>query len=220
MTYTHKLARRLAISRKLGMSTAFALLAACAGDTTAPEAPASPNAPSEPASPSAPLGFRVLPGSITIEVNQRIRFRGELRGSRDGLRVPPMRWEATGGTITSDGTFSASRAGTYKVIGRSRIHRPDTSVVVVVPRQPTVERVRVTPRTPRVVVGKKRTFTAVGRLGNGTNTAIKVNWSATGGTIDAAGNFVAGDTPGTYAYYCTLHGTPDGNGMVGTVVVE
>jgi plastocyanin len=26
--------------------------------------------------------------------------------------------------------------------------------------------------------------------------------------------------PGTFAYYCQLHGTPDGNGMVGTVVVE
>jgi plastocyanin len=29
------------------------------------------------------------------------------------------------------------------------------------------------------------------------------------------------NTPGTFAYYCQLHGTPDGqNGMVGTVVVE
>jgi len=28
------------------------------------------------------------------------------------------------------------------------------------------------------------------------------------------------DKPGTFAYYCQLHGTPDGNGMVGTVVVE
>jgi plastocyanin len=29
------------------------------------------------------------------------------------------------------------------------------------------------------------------------------------------------DTPGTFAYYCELHGTPDGTGgMVGTLVVE
>jgi len=28
------------------------------------------------------------------------------------------------------------------------------------------------------------------------------------------------DTPGTFKYYCLLHGTADGNGMVGTVVVE
>jgi len=109
-----------------------------------------------------------------------------------------MRWEATGGTITPDGTFSARRPGTYQVIGRSRIHRPDTSVVVVVPRQPKVERVRVTPRTPEIVLGRKRTFTAVGRLPDGTHTAIRVNWSATGGTISEAGVYQAGETPGTY----------------------
>ena len=28
------------------------------------------------------------------------------------------------------------------------------------------------------------------------------------------------DTPGTFKYFCQLHGTPDGNGMVGTVIVE
>jgi hypothetical protein len=195
MTYTHKLARRLAISRKLGVSTVFALLAACAGDSTAPEAPTDPSAPSAPASPS---GFRVLPSAVTLEVDQSVRFRGELRTSRTGLRMPPMRWEATGGTITGDGTFSASRPGTYRVIGRSRIHRPDTSVVVVVPRQPKVERLRVTPRTPELVAGGKRTFTAVGRLPDGTNTAIRVNWSATGGTISQAGVYEAGDSAGTY----------------------
>jgi plastocyanin len=27
------------------------------------------------------------------------------------------------------------------------------------------------------------------------------------------------DTPGTFSYYCVLHGTPGGNGMSGTVVV-
>ncbi len=198
MTYTYKLARRLAISRKLGLSTAFALLAACAGDSTAPEAPGDSSAPSAPASLTAPLGFRVLPSAVTLEVDQSVRFRGELRTSRTGLRMPPMRWEATGGTITSDGTFSARRPGTYRVIGRSRIHRPDTSVVVVVPRQPKVERLQVTPRTPEIIVGRKRTFTAVGRLPDGTHTAIRVNWRATGGTISPAGVYEAGDSAGTY----------------------
>jgi plastocyanin len=30
---------------------------------------------------------------------------------------------------------------------------------------------------------------------------------------------IAFDTPGAYQYYCTLHGTPGGNGMSGTVTV-
>jgi hypothetical protein len=135
---------------------------------------------------------------VTVEVNQPIRFRGELRSARADLRTPPTRWEATGGTITSDGTFSAGRPGTYRVIGRSRVHRPDTSVVVVVPPQPKIERVRVTPRTPELVIGAKRTFTAVGRLVDGTHTAIRVNWSASGGSISEAGVYRAGDSAGTY----------------------
>ena len=198
MTYTYRISRRLAISRKLVTPTALALLAACAGDTTAPEASGDPSPPSAPTSPTAPLGFQVLPRSVTVEIDQPVRFRGELRSARDGVRLPPLRWEASGGTITPDGMFSASRAGTYRVIGRSRVHRPDTSVVVVVPRQPRVERVRVTPRTPEVDPRSKRTFTAVGRLPDGTHTAIRVNWSATGGSISEAGVYVAGEEPGTY----------------------
>lgn len=198
MTYTYKISRRLAISRRFVTPTALALVAACAGDTTAPEGTGDPHTPSAPTSPTAPLGFRVMPGSITVEVNQQVRFRGELRSAREGVRVPPLRWEATGGTITPDGVFTAGRAGTYRVIGRNRIHRPDTSVVVVVPRQPRVERVRVTPRTPELDPGAKRTFSAVGRLPDGTHTALRVNWSATGGSISTAGVYVAGDEPGTY----------------------
>jgi plastocyanin len=28
------------------------------------------------------------------------------------------------------------------------------------------------------------------------------------------------DTPGTYTFYCTFHGSPDGEGMAGTIIVE
>ncbi|HEU4524798.1 MAG TPA: hypothetical protein VFR62_07230 [Gemmatimonadales bacterium] len=204
MTYTHKLARRLALSRDWAMLTVL-LLAACAGDTTAPEA-ADPSAPSEP---TAPYGFRVLPGSVTIEVDQRIRFRGVIRTSRGRETPPRMEWKASGGAIQPNGTFSASRPGTYRVIGRSydgqlaRMRAPDTAVVVVVKPQPKVVDIRVTPRTPELYAGGKRTFTAVGRLPDGTNTAIRVNWSATGGTVDQAGIYQARNEPGTYRVVAT-----------------
>jgi hypothetical protein len=187
------------------MLTALVLLAACAGDTTAPEA-ADPSAPSEP---TAPLGFRVLPGSVTIEVHQRIRFRGVIGTSRGRETPPRMEWKASGGTIERDGTFFASKPGTYRVIGRSydrqraRLQRPDTAVVVVVSRQPKVVDIRITPRTPELYADQKRTFTAVGRLPDGTSTAIRVNWSATGGTIDQAGIYQARNNPGTYRVVAT-----------------
>ena len=210
MTYTHKLARRLALSRDWAMLSALVLLAACAGDTTAPEGPADPSAPSEP---SAPHGFRVLPGSVTIEVDQRIRFRGEIKNVPGLVRAPVMEWKASGGTINAHGVFWASTPGTYEVVGRSRgsdrafIKRPDTSVVVVVAKQPKVVDVRVTPRTPRLYAGQKRTFTAAGLLPDGTSTAIRVNWSASGGTIDQAGIYRATSTPGAYHVVAT---TPNG----------
>ncbi len=116
MTYTYKLARRLAISRNLAMLNVLVVLAACAGETTAPEAPATPSSPL----PHAPVGLHVLPGTVTIETNQQIRFRGELRTLRGQVFLPPLNWEASGGTIDSAGRFSARRPGTYRVVGRGR----------------------------------------------------------------------------------------------------
>src|SRR5919106_4343550 len=112
MTYTYKLARRLAISRNFAMLHVLILVAACAGDTTEPEVPAIPSTPSAPAAPS---GFRVLPGTVTIETDQRIRFRGELRTLRGHVSSPQLSWEASGGRIDSVGNFSATLPGTYRV---------------------------------------------------------------------------------------------------------
>jgi hypothetical protein len=196
------------------MYPALVALAACAGDSTAPSVPETAAQPTAPSEPTTPLGFRVHPGTITLEVNQRFRFRGEFSTGRGSVRTPPMEWKSTGGTIEANGTFSADRPGRYRVIGRSRErdhtrgHRPDTSVVVVVPRQPDVIGVRVTPRAPRLQAGQRRAFTAVGRLPNRTNTAIRVNWSASGGSIDRAGVFRAGSVPGTYRVIASnLRGT-------------
>jgi hypothetical protein len=206
MTYTHKLARRLALSRASARLTVLVLLAACAGDATAP-APDQPAGPTAPPSGGGDHGFRVLPGSMTIEVNQRIRFRGEFNSARGHVRQLPMHWKATGGTVEVDGTFYASKPGTYRVIGRilspQRKLKPDTSLVAVVKRQPDLVAIQVTPRTPTLAVADRRTFTAVGRLPDSTNTAIAVKWRATGGTITEAGIYSAGDTPGSYQVIAT-----------------
>jgi hypothetical protein len=177
------------------------LVAACAGDTTEPEVPALPNTPSAPA---APNGFRVLPGTVIIETEQQIRFRGELRTVRGHISSPRLSWEASGGTIDSLGNFSATAPGTYRIVGRRFAHgrvasyRPDTSVVVVIRRVPGVTRVRVTPRQPTVVAGETIGFTAEGRIPGGEKVPIGVTWTATGGTIDPAGVYRAGHLPGSY----------------------
>jgi len=206
MTYPDKLARRLAISRNLAMLSVLVLFAACAGETTAPEVPAPPTTP---AAPNGPVGFRVLPGTVTIETHQRIRFRGEVRTLKGQVYAPRLVWEASGGSINSDGIFSAGKPGTYRVVGRgngrasAHARRPDTSVVVVVPPQPGLTGIRVSPRPQLLQAGEKRVFTARGELANGTNAAIGGTWAATGGTIDPAGLYQAGSSSGEYHVIAT-----------------
>lgn len=203
MTYTYKLARRLALSRNLGMLTALVLLAACAGETTGPTTPTTPGAP------SAAVGFRVLPGTVTLETGQEIRFRGEMRTLGGQVSEPALSWEASGGSIDARGIFSATETGAYRVVGRGngrgRAHpqRPDTSVVLVVPRRPGLIGIRVTPRAPNLGAGESRTFAAVGRLANGNTAAIGVIWTATGGTIDPAGVYQADSATGSYRVIAT-----------------
>ena len=84
------------MSRKLTMVTALILLAACAGDTTGPE-PTSTTINT-----ASNTGVRLVPRTVTIETNQRIRFRGESLRGRD--RVTGLAWSTTGdATITTSG---------------------------------------------------------------------------------------------------------------------
>jgi len=198
MTYTYKLARRLAISRNLAMLTVFVLLAACTGDTTGPEAS------STPAMPLAPLAFRVVPSAVTIETNQPIRFRGESHARRGEPYASQMSWASSGGSIDPNGIFTAPAPGTYKIVGRGRRPmRPDTSIVVVVPPILNLSAIKVSPDSATVTAGASHSFTARGRLRGGRPVPIGVVWSATGGDIDPSGVYTAGDTAGTHRVIAT-----------------
>jgi hypothetical protein len=205
MTYTFKLARRLAISRVLGVLPVLFVFAACGGDeTTGPE-----GSPAE--SPAAgsewrprdiiPVAVRVNPSSVTLETNQLIHFRAHGRNSAGDSVGAAVTWRTTGGTILPDGRFSAAAIGTYAVIGTNRVRgriQVDTARVTVVRRQPRLALLQVTPTSTTLSPGVSQTFVAVGRLHNGSTVPVGVNWSAAGGSIDGGGTYVAGDTAGTY----------------------
>jgi hypothetical protein len=112
MTYTFKLARRLAILRDLAMLTVLAVLLGCTGDAMAPDTSESE------------LGdfqrLRVVPGTVTIQTNQPIRFRGEMPAPDGKHFSTRVTWEASGGLIDDQGNFTASEPGVYKVVGRGR----------------------------------------------------------------------------------------------------
>jgi hypothetical protein len=73
-----------------------------------------------------------------------------------------------------------------------------TSTITVVRRQAKLKSVVVTPGSTTLNPGVSQTFAAIGLLASGDTVPIGVSWSARGGTIDAGGLYVAGDTVGTF----------------------
>src|SRR5258706_4459873 len=74
----------------------------------------------------------------------------------------------------------------------------------------------------RVPVGTRVIFLNLGRSGQNA-TAMDGNWKvadvAPESGAEGHGGEVVFDKPGVYRYRCTYHGTPDGKGMSGTIVV-
>ena len=197
MTYTFKLARRLAVSRLFGVLSMLALLVACTGDTTAPDTDAL-------TPPDVPASLSVFPRTVTVEVGQSVQFRGQHRGPRSDSSAVHVAWSATGGVITPNGTFSSTESGTFQVIGRGpSLKRADTSTVVVVARTANLARIAVTPDTATLESGRAVTFKATGYRPNGKVAVIGVTWSATGGAIDGGGRYTAGDSAGSFQVIAT-----------------
>jgi len=195
MTYTFKLARRLAVSRHFSVLPALALLAACMGDTTSPDGDAA-------TSTTAPAALQISPRSVTIETNQSVQFRGRTRSWRGELITLPIAWEATGGTIKTNGTFTSGTTGTFKVTGRGRGWK-DSSIVVVVPPAANVVRISVTPGAATVAAGATQKFTATAYLADGSPATVGVVWTATGGDVDPAGAYTAGIVAGSFRVIAT-----------------
>lgn len=208
MTYTFKLARRLAVSRTFSMLPALMLIAACSGsDATAPEG-SNPSTSQDDWRPReiAPVTVRVNPSTVTVETNQLIRFMAHGRtGAGDSVGAP-VTWNATGGTILPDGRFYSAAVGSFTITGTTRSQgedRIDTALALVVRRRPTLQSMTVTPASVTLAPGGAQPFTVTGRLKEGRVVAVGAIWYASGGTIDAGGNYVAGDTAGTYQVIAT-----------------
>jgi hypothetical protein len=217
MTYTFKLARRLAVSRALSRLPLLLALAACSEtDTTAPHG----SVAGQPESgtfgwrsrEATPVAVQIKPNQVLVETNQLIQLQARgLNRAGDNV-VAPISWGATGGTILPDGRFSAAMTGTYQIIGRTRIREDfyvaDTSTITVVRRQIGIVRIKVSPDTVTLTPGTSRLFTVVGLVRSGQVKPVGAIWSATGGTVDPGGNYVAGDTAGSYLVIATnLMGT-------------
>lgn len=194
MTFTHKLARRLAIIRSLAMVPLFLAAAALTGclDQIASSTfdPASTGGSTE----LEPVAL--APETMTLETSQKAQFQATVGGKWS----EPVDWSADGGEITQSGVFAAERPGTYHVLGRRRGRDlpPDTATVIVVAPQSTLEHVVVEPGQVEMHAAQEQKFLASGILRGGSHAALGVVWSATGGSIDAGGDYRAPDRTGNF----------------------
>jgi hypothetical protein len=135
--------------------------------------------------------------SLLVGGTQQFNVVGRLSdGTQVGVAV---NWTASGGSVNTNGRFTAPQvAGTYRVVATTTTGGlADTSLVTVNPAV-TLTKINVTPPTTSLLTGAIQQFTATGQLSNGGSSAVSVNWSATGGSINSSGQYTAGNTPGTF----------------------
>ncbi len=159
---------------------------------------------------------RVAPDGRTIQAGSTLQFLAAGFTSA-GQTAVTVTWNATGGTITSGGLFTAGQtAGTFRVIGRTAGGAADTvGVTVTVPSpNPTLVAVVVTPATATVAAGGTAQFSATGRLSNGASQTVPITWTSTGGIVSGTGSYTAGALPGTFGVVATGPG-----GLADTAVV-
>ncbi len=131
-------------------------------------------------------------------------------------------WEASGGQVTQSGGFTApSTPGAYRVIVSSPTMSmyggvaaaagsalADTAMVTVVQPAATLTSVTINPSSVVIQAGGQRSFSAIGTWSDGSTSVPAVTWTATGGTVDASGNYTAGVVPGSFRVIATAPSGP------------
>lgn len=141
--------------------------------------------------------LRLSPTQSILEFGETVQFTAEVPGTEN----PTFLWEATGGTINQEGLYTAGFVpGDFLVTVTHQETGDSVSVFV------TIEGTAITisPTNITLTPGETVQFSATVLGPDNTD----VTWSATGGTIDNAGNYTAGNMPGNYTVTATSIGDP------------
>ena len=198
MTSAAKLSRRLAMTPDFAILAFLVLSVACTGSEPLDNTPADPSAWNREAE------IEVFPRFVYADVNQPVQLQARQRLATGRGADVAVDWTASGGSISSDGLFSAKQTGEYKIMGRGRgRNKGDTTTVIVGDSVPDVVALVVSPDTAALQPSQTRHFAAEGVLSDGSLEAVGATWAADGGSIDAGGNYIASATPGHYHVVAT-----------------
>ncbi len=154
------------------------------------------------------IDFSVTPSAITVASGQSQQFSAIATwGDGSTGTVDNTLWSSAGGTISNQGLFTAGSAGgVFQVIGQAHNgSHADTALVTV--QAPLVAALSLEPGSANLAPGASQHFQATAILSDGSTRSVGVSWDPTGGSINLNGDYVAGNTPGTYRVIATVPGT-------------
>jgi hypothetical protein len=164
------------------------------------------------------------PTSASLQPATTRQFAVSATWSNGANLVPPVAWSATGGSVSSNGLYTAGpTAGNYRVIANySSGALADTSAVTVNVVAPTLSSLAISPASTSLQVSGTKQFTVSGTWSDGSTSVPAVTWTATGGTITNGGLYAAGTTAGSYQVIATQVGgtkTDTANVTIGSAVL-
>ncbi len=157
------------------------------------------------------------PASATMQAGATQQFSATGHYSDGSTTSVAVTWSATGGTVSSAGVYTAGTvAGTYQVVATEQggsISKAASVTVTAAP--PVLTSITVLPSPISLAPAATQQFVATGHYSGGGTGTVAVTWTATGGTIDAAGLFTAGLAAGAWQ----VTATQTGGSMFGTAAV-
>ena len=140
------------------------------------------------------------PSAVTVPVGATQSFVVSASWSDGSTTVPPVTYSATGGTVSTQGIYTAgTTAGTFRLIAsHTGGTKADTSVITIPSAAVTLTQISLNPSTSTLAPGATQQFVATGTWSDGSTLAPTVTYSATGGSVTPGGLYTAGTTAGTY----------------------
>lgn len=168
--------------------------------------------------PVSDISITIEPAGATLMTKGSQTFSAKINGSSEGGVVWSIQEGAAGGSISSDGTYTAPEApGAFHVIAASQDDPSKTAAIMVnVTAEPVVS-VAVNPPSLGIMTRGKKNFTATVSGTDQKEVTWQIQEGSAGGEIDAEGVYRAPNTTGVYHIIATSQADP---GKKATVTVQ
>ena len=154
---------------------------------------------------SLPISVSVTPATVTLAAGTTQTFTATVTGTSNTSVSWSVQEGATGGSITSQGVYTApATGGTYHVIATSSADSATTGEATVTVS--TAQTISIQPSSVTVPEQAIQTFTAV--VPGGATATWSIQEGAAGGTITSTGIYTAPSNTGTYHVTATNSASP------------